>query len=201
MKVFCSIRASTPGANDSLRNVCRHKIFDSKHQNHFEASYERLKVPKMPLSEHPTSPQCPLLRAARDPGRGQGANRSDCRLFPASIHSLLCRYLCNSNFSVTASIHGQSLTTTHYCILLHTSVVFRDQRWEHVAHSSSFPCIHTRFKQKYRQNTHIEKHYFSRNDDMPLTQNLHFFFTFLHSTQNRTFDEESSPKPVKHIGD
>ena len=170
MKVFCSIRASTPGANDSLRNVCRHKIFDSKHQNHFEASYERLKVPKMPLSTHPTSPQCPLLRAARDPGRGQGANRSDCRLFPASIHSLLCRYLCNSNFSVTGSIHGQSLTTTHYCIRVSSSAI-RGQNM-----LLPFPCIHTRFKQKYRQNTHIEKHYFSRN--MPLTQNLHLFSLF-----------------------
>ena len=172
MKVFCSIRASTPGANDSLRNVCRHKIFDSKHQNHFEASYERLKVPKMPLSTHPTSPQCPLLRAARDPGRGQGANRSDCRLFPASIHSLLCRYLCNSNFSVTGSIHGQSLTTTtHYCIRVSSSAI----RGENML--PILPLFHASIHASSKSiDKTLEKHYFSRN--MPLTQNLHFFSLF-----------------------
>lgn len=169
MKVFCSIRASRPGANDSLRNVCRHKIFDSKHQNHFEASYERLKVPKMPLSTHPTSPQCPLLRAARDPGRGQGANRSDCRLFPASIHSLLCRYLCNSNFSVTGSIHGQSLTTTHYCIRVSSSAI----RGENML--PILPLFHASI---HASSKSIDKTLTSKNTTFRVTCLSHRTYTF-----------------------
>ena len=90
MKVFCSIHASRPSAIDSLRNVCRHKIFDSKHQNHFEASYERFKEPKM-RTLHRRS-------ACTRPGpwtRCEAVPRS--HSFPASIHALSCRYLPNSN--------------------------------------------------------------------------------------------------------